>query len=316
MIEKDLITIIIPVYNVEKYLDKCIESALKQTYRNLEVILVDDGSTDNSGNICDLYKEKDKRVKVYHKKNGGLSSARNYALDRCKGDYIYFLDSDDFIHSQTIEVLYRILVNNQCDITCSEHVGYSDFKMKENKYEKNKYKLTILNREESLQMCNQNILVSSCSKLFKKYIFDKLRFMEGVIYEDAQIAPYIYSKINTIAIYDAPFYYSFERDNSITHSKFSNKNYDIITISEDRVNFYQKEGYTWLYEQSYCFLLGNIVVLYKKAYESHVEKKIKKEILKIYKKNYRKYFSNLYIFHKLKYLSFYLFPNLTLKFIK
>ena len=104
-----LITIIIPVYNIEKYLRKCIESVIEQTYKNIEIILVDDGSMDNSGEICDQYKEKDSRILVIHKRNGGLSDARNSAIDIAKGKYLFFLDGDDYIEKDSIEYLYNII---------------------------------------------------------------------------------------------------------------------------------------------------------------------------------------------------------------
>ena len=113
----DLISVIIPVYNVEKYLEECVLSVINQTYSNLEIILVDDGSTDGSGLLCDQYKDRDSRIKVIHKKNGGLSDARNVALEICNGQYISFVDSDDYVSEAFIEIMYQAIIDNDCQMS-------------------------------------------------------------------------------------------------------------------------------------------------------------------------------------------------------
>ena len=117
----ELISVIVPVYNVEKYISRCIESIMKQTYKNIEIILIDDGSTDNSGKICDEYSLKDDRINVIHKKNGGLSDARNTGLDIAKGKYISLIDSDDFVSKFFIETLYNTCKNENCEIAICEY---------------------------------------------------------------------------------------------------------------------------------------------------------------------------------------------------
>ena len=119
-----LISIIVPVYNVEKYVAECIESIIKQTYQNLEILLIDDGSTDNSGKICDKYAEKDKRIKIIHKENGGVSSARNLGLDLAQGEYIAFIDSDDFVSNKYIESLYSAIEHKDAEIVLSKYSNY------------------------------------------------------------------------------------------------------------------------------------------------------------------------------------------------
>ena len=119
---KELISIIVPIYKVEKYIAKCIESLIEQTYSTYEIILVNDGSTDNSLEICNSFKKRDKRIKVYTKENGGLSDARNYGLKKAVGSYICFIDSDDWVDNDFIEVLYNLLKKNKCDISICNKV--------------------------------------------------------------------------------------------------------------------------------------------------------------------------------------------------
>ena len=137
-----LISVIIPVYNVENYLRECIESVLNQTFRDFEVILVDDGSTDSSGDICDEYVEKDERVTVIHQKNGGLSVARNTGLSEANGKYVYFLDSDDYISENALATLLNIAENDSSDIVFFDAVSFTDtddFTVHQNYIRKNKY---------------------------------------------------------------------------------------------------------------------------------------------------------------------------------
>ena len=122
-----LLSIIVPIYNVEQYIDKCIQSILNQTYQNLEIILVDDGATDRSGSIADSYAAKDKRIKVFHKENGGISDARNYGLDHVTGDYILFVDSDDFIENTMCERLFTIANSTHADmVSCNYYIYRGD----------------------------------------------------------------------------------------------------------------------------------------------------------------------------------------------
>ena len=126
----DLISVIIPIYNVEQYLKECLESVINQTYRNLEIILVDDGSKDKSGKICDEYKNKDERIKVVHKENGGLSDARNAGMKIATGKYIQFIDSDDFIDKDMIETLYNLIIENEADISMCSNYYFKIFVLK------------------------------------------------------------------------------------------------------------------------------------------------------------------------------------------
>ena len=172
---KNLISIIIPVYNVEQYLSRCVDSVINQTYKNLEIILVDDGSTDNSGKICDEYALKDNRIKVIHKKNGGVSSARNAGLDIAKGDYIGFVDSDDFIEHDMYEYLQNLIIEYDADISiCS-----IEFIIKnKNIYKTLLKKDELLNTNEALKVFYTQLYIYN--KLFNKCIMADLLFDTSV----------------------------------------------------------------------------------------------------------------------------------------
>ena len=182
----DLISIIIPVYKVEKYLPECVESILNQTYKNFELILVDDGSPDNSGKMCDEFAEKDSRIKVIHKENGGVSSARNIGLDNASGEYITFIDSDDFVDKRYLEVLYSTSKENDTDISicCFAKYTHSSFIIFNEIFPK---KINIDFKDSNFLKffkryfyLKNNIFGSACRTLFKKASIKNLRFDENI----------------------------------------------------------------------------------------------------------------------------------------
>ena len=184
-----LVSVIIPVFNVEDYLGECLDSVLSQTYNNLEILIIDDGSTDNSGYICDQYSDSDSRVKVFHVSNGGQSKARNIALKNSQGDYIAFVDSDDVIDSNMIEVLLYESLSNNCSLACIDFREIGDtsllHKNKHNHFKENK----LLTAREALVLLstpNSPIMISYCvwTKLYKKEILKDLFFPEGMVYEE------------------------------------------------------------------------------------------------------------------------------------
>lgn len=176
----DLITVVIPIYNVEKYLEKCIKSVLNQTYKNIEVLLINDGSPDNSDKIMERFSEKDDRIKCFYKKNGGLSDARNYALKRANGKYICFIDSDDFIDKTYVEKLYNSIIKEKSEI------AWCNFRKIKNNDKKEKIIIT----EEDLWSFE---MASACNKLFLTSLFkkNKIEFPKGIWYEDLATIPRI-----------------------------------------------------------------------------------------------------------------------------
>lgn len=230
----DLITIVIPVYNVKKYIERCIKSVINQTYKNIEIILVDDGSTDESGDICDEYAKKDNRIKVIHKKNGGLSDARNFGIDAANGKYISFVDSDDFVTNNYVEVLYNLIKNNDSDISvCIWKNVFEDNKTKKSYFTLFHREITATNLVMLQHMLYQKLFdTSACAKLYDISLFDNIRFPKGKLYEDLATTYKLFLKSKTISYSNDEIYYYFVRNNSITQSEFKEKDMDLIEISE------------------------------------------------------------------------------------
>lgn len=210
------ISIIVPIYNTEKYLNRCVDSILAQSYKNLEIILVDDGSNDNSPAICDSYAKRDTRIKVVHKKNGGLSSARNAGLDMATGDYIGFVDSDDFISSDMYEILMDNMDESGNVLSNVMYVrSYDDGEIAPSKVPH-----TTDKEISSVQFARELMLhtgdVSVCTKLFPKELFSNVRFCEGKLNEDLLFILEILTKIEKINFIGKIGYYYFSRSGSIS----------------------------------------------------------------------------------------------------
>lgn len=279
ILKQDLISVIIPIYKVEKYLDECLYSIVNQTYENLEILLVDDGSPDNCGKICDEYAQKDNRIKVIHKENGGLSSARNAGLDIAKGEYISFVDSDDVIDEKFIETLYKMCINNSVDIAICDYMRFTDT------IEKDKSENTI-NVYSSKKVQNdmyENIIsekvVVTWNKLYKKYLFEEIRFPVGKIHED-EFTTYklLYASKSDIAVTNSKFYYYRCNPNGIMGRKYNKNRLDILEALEERTRFYKGKNEEDLYKKSLINYSEFLRSTYLMAY-LYIEKD-KKEILK------------------------------------
>ena len=239
------ISIIVPVYNVEEYLEGCIESILNQTFKDFELILVNDGSTDKSSEICNKYKEIDSRIKVIHKDNGGLSSARNAGLNIARGKYIGFVDSDDTIHPRMYEILYDLIKKHKADISCCNY--------------KNIYTLcteynTDIEQAEVIEMDNiqaiNNLydkeigvrLVVAWNKLYSKHLFDDIRYEVGRIHEDEFIIHRILYKCRKIVYANNELYHYLQREGSIMSKISYKKKVDALLSQSDRMRFCRKVG--------------------------------------------------------------------------
>lgn len=230
-----MVSIIIPIYNVEDYLRQCVDSVLSQTYSNLEIILVDDGSTDRSGFIADEYAALDSRIKVIHKPNGGLSDARNCGTERASGEWIFYLDSDDYILPKTILELVEFAERGNCDIVqCGVYYRYKDFSL----YRLNKEKYEILSRPEAIVELLKNKIIQNFAwgKLYKADFVKSQGFPKGRYFEDSYWQYQMIDKCDHYGIISAPLYVYRQRDNSIS-GKFSPKIYDLLVGLSQRIEF-------------------------------------------------------------------------------
>lgn len=238
----DVISIIVPVYNVEKYLKKCVDSLLNQSYPNLEIILVNDGSTDASGIICEDYSNHDNRIVYIYKPNGGLSSARNVGLEVAKGEYVVFIDSDDYVATNMIEKLYIALSVNSADMSIcdfqkvdEQYNNIGDVRILKSEVIEKPNILKVLCRYDD---CYAQYVIA-CNKLYRRQLFDNIRYIENRIHEDEFIIHHILSQCKKIVIVSDKLYFYLQRNNSITHKAYTVKRLDAVDAMLDRYYFFQ-----------------------------------------------------------------------------
>jgi glycosyltransferase involved in cell wall biosynthesis len=254
-----LVSIIVPIYNVEEYLDKNITSILSQTYKNFELLLIDDGSTDKSLEICLKYSKIDKRIKVFHKSNGGLSDARNYGLKQSKGEFIGFVDGDDFIEPDMYDSLITACEANNTLISMAGRYNVSSdqkvpkFTFKTGKIFDSKIAIKRL-------LLSKNIDSSACDKLFHKSLFEKIIFPLNKYNEDIFVMVHLIDQARNIYHIGSPKYNYVIRGNSITNNKFTPKKMDLIEACRE-VLYFVNTNYKSLYFQARSFYAKNIIYL-------------------------------------------------------
>ncbi len=289
-----MISVIIPIYNVEKYLTKCIESVINQTYKNLEIILVNDGSTDNSKEIIDKYSSIDSRIKVINKKNGGLSDARNVGIELAKGEYITFLDSDDWIELNMYEKLYKYIKQENADIVqCSYQKVYDE----EVNNQKNKEEVNIMSGEKSLYNLGEKTVVV-WNKIYKRELFNDIRFPKGKYHEDEFTIYKVLYKANKIVDLNLPLVYYRQREDSIMNSKFNLKRLDALEAFNERLAFYKEKNLDELQQITFAQILHFTNLFYIKIKDSDIDNK--HEILKVLRKSIKK---DYILFMKNKYVT-------------
>lgn len=278
-----MISVVIPVFNVEKYLRKCIDSVLNQSYKDYEIVLIDDGSTDDSGRICDEY-AKNEKIRVIHKENGGLADARNVGIDNSFGEYITFLDSDDYIKNDYLSTLYSIALETGSDVVISKFVNFYE-KQEIIDNEMSNFKYNLISKEECYRkmLLQDGIDVSATAKLYSNHIFNNIRFVKGQLYEDINIVDQIIETAGNIAVTDYAGYYYLQRTGSIMYGSFSMARMSLIEATE-RLLKLMKEKYpanvdAAKYRYIYCsfHLLGRSI-MDDEYYE--VSKELRKRILK------------------------------------
>lgn len=226
-----LVSIIVPVYNVEKYLKRCIDSLLNQAYSNIEIILVNDNSTDNSGEICNYYKKKNENIKVVHHEfnSGSAGSGRNSGLKVASGDYIAFIDSDDWIHRDMIKAMINLFESHKTDIVECDLIETNTYFEKPIDFKDTiKYNVFIENRLDALKRIIKTQRFSVCVRLYERKLLNDIRFPENVISEDVYFTLAVLYKIIKIVRIEAPFYYYFTTPNSITQKTYSIKYLDSL----------------------------------------------------------------------------------------
>ncbi|WP_270312668.1 glycosyltransferase family 2 protein [Ligilactobacillus agilis] len=234
-----LVSVIIPVYNVEKYLRRCLDSVLKQTYRQLEIILVDDGSTDSSGKIVDEYAKKDARIVVIHQENGGLSNARNHGIDIATGEYLTFIDSDDYVVEDYVEYLYNLLARNDFKAKLALCSLKTIFTQTDGFIDAGNGTVQTLSGKKAIEMMCYHDLVDTCAyaKLAKKELYDHVRFPEGKLFEDIATTYLLFDQCDIVECGFVAKYFYMIRGDSIVTSGFKPGKLDLLAMTDKMAEY-------------------------------------------------------------------------------
>lgn len=233
-----MISVILPIYNTKNYLRQCVDSILSQTYKNWELIAVDDGSTDGSDLLIDEFENSDKRIKVIHKQNGGLSDARNVGVSLAKGEWIYFADSDDWLDAAALETLMRFAEKTNCDVVQGNiYYSFPDHCLYRNSSSEERKKCVIPGKEAMrLLIINDRIKNFAWGKLYKKDLIENLPFRVGKYFEDSFWQHLVMDRVKRYGIIDTPLYFYRQRPDSISGSH-SEKFKDLIAGYKERLDF-------------------------------------------------------------------------------
>lgn len=273
---KPTISVIVPVYNTQEYLRQCIESILAQTYRDIEVILVNDGSTDESPSICEQYALKDSRIKVIHQKNQGQASARNHALELAKGEWISFVDSDDMIHPQMLELLYNAVIGGRTHMSmCMYEESVSVPALFFQDYG-NDFQIFALDEELLLNLLEKGQYPAwiACNKLVHKSIVDNALFTSGYFYEDnAVVCRWIY-QAHIVSVVPYKMYFYRVNPKGTTKSTFNVKKLDYLWALKQIVSFFLNVKYYKLCSEFCCLYVRNAAYFYQLVLKDLKDKKI------------------------------------------
>lgn len=257
------VSVVVPMYKVEKYLNRCVESLLNQTYPELEIVLVDDGSPDNCGEIAESYAKADNRVEVLHKKNGGLSDARNYGMRSVTGEYTLFVDSDDWLNRNMIEEMVKASVHFKADVVqAGFYYADEDYLLFDNQYFSKDDSPVVLDRKSLMAelVKNEKVKNFAWGKLYKTNIVRDLPFKKGVLFEDVFWAHQVMHQVNTYVMLHQPMYYYYQRSDSIVAS-YTPRNLDIIKGLKERHRFIESH-YKDLVDESNKIILKTSLMHY------------------------------------------------------
>lgn len=299
--QQNLISIIVPVYKVEKYLEKCVNSILEQSYHNLEIILVDDGSPDKCGKICDEYQKKDSRIKVIHKKNGGLSDARNAGIRMALGQYLGFVDSDDYIAPDMYEHLFSIMKERNADIGVCNACVVSENSLPEFTDD---LQPVVFENNECLKamICDKLFTVNTWNKLYKRHVFDEIEFPVGKLYEDLATTYKLIEKANKIVVSKARKYAYVQRDGSIMNQTAFKMKTDKIDIVEEMWIYFSKANRSFNTELQAGIIEYIINDIFKMigSHNANKNPEYRERVRLFIKNNENAVFSNKYISNRKK----------------
>lgn len=240
-----MISVIVPVYNVEAYLARCLDSLLAQSCPDFEVLLIDDGSLDGSGKICDDYARKDDRIRVFHKQNGGLSSARNFGLDRMQGDCVTFVDSDDYLGRDCLKILSDMMRQNDADITS---ISFQETWALDTSFVESTDTRAVYDRVKNFRevLAGRHTGVMACGKLYKREMFDGIRFPVGQVYEDLFTTPLVMDRCERSVVSTSRQYYYFQRSDSLSNT-LPEGSTDMWMMAMDRLLSLTEQRFPGLY---------------------------------------------------------------------
>ena len=290
--DNPLVSVIVPIYNVERYLNVCVDSIVNQTYSNLEIILVDDGSPDKCPKICDEYARNDNRVKVIHQKNGGLSAARNAGIDIACGEFLTFIDSDDLVVNNYVELLYKGIADFDADISIA---SFRTFTKEDNlKISYAEFPFVEMTRDEcfrrygSLNAGLSMPFISACNKLYRKNLFASVRFPIGKLYEDAFTSYKLVDKVKKIVFTPAQLYLYRLNPQSILGQSFREKHLEMVEAFHSGMDYFLKKNENKIAEMFLPPLLMREIYCWWGVMYVLKNKKMSDEVLNNYRENCRR----------------------------